>query len=100
MNAMVIDGDKAATFKNETTWRNSSDVQMATLVRPIVAYSGPYRVEKIGKDIFTHVNVEVSISPEWIGTDQVRRAEFGKKDGKSLLTLFPFFTVSLLLHAL
>jgi hypothetical protein len=54
-----------------------------------VAYSGPYRIEEDAGKYYSHVAVEVSMDPSWIGTDQVRHAVFGEKNGTTQLSLFP-----------
>ncbi len=89
MNAMITDPDQAKPLPNGTDWSKASDAQLAAIARPMVAYSGHYHVVQEGGETFTHVDVEVSISPNLVGTEQVRYSSFEEKDGKSLLTLIP-----------
>ncbi|KAE8443155.1 hypothetical protein EG329_002324 [Mollisiaceae sp. DMI_Dod_QoI] len=89
MNAMITDPDQAKPLPNGTDWTTASDKQLATIARPMVAYSGPYQVVQKGGETYTHVDVEVSLNPNLIGTEQVRYSSFEEKNGKSLLSLIP-----------
>lgn len=93
MNAMVTYPDKFMVFPNGTTWAGLNDTQVASVTKSIVAYSGPCRLENRSGEIFTHVAVEISVNPTWIGTNQVRHASLEEKGGKTILSLNPY-TVS------
>jgi hypothetical protein len=86
--------DQAKPLPTGTSWKTASDADIAKIARPMVSYAGPYTVEHRDGEIYTHVNITISNTPVWIGTDQVRHASFMETDGKSILSLIAIFVSS------
>jgi hypothetical protein len=96
MSTVITRADRAH-LPNGTTWTNANDSIVADVVRPVTAYSGPYKIVYEGDLVFSHVAVQVSVNPEWIGTDQVRRVMFEEKNGLQRMTLLPYLVSQFLL---
>ena len=89
LNAMITDLNLVKADLNGTDWSNATDAQVAKVALLMVTYEGPFTVQTVGNDTNVHTNVEISLTPTLVGTEQVRNAVFEEKDGKSILTLIP-----------
>ena len=89
LNAMITDLNLVNADLNGTTWSNATDAQVANAALLMVTYEGPFTIETVGNDTRVHTNVEISLTPTYVGTEQVRDATLEEKDGKSILTLIP-----------
>jgi hypothetical protein len=72
-----------------TGWMQASAEEIARVARTMTAYCGPYRAWEENNETFLATNVEISLNPEWIGGEQVRRWTVIKEPGRTLLTLRP-----------
>lgn len=72
-----------------TSWVQASPEEIARVARTMTAYCGPYRAWEENNETFFATNVEISLHPEWIGGEQVRRWAVRKEPGRVLLTLRP-----------
>jgi Lipocalin-like domain len=88
LNAMITDPEQI-NLPNGTTWDNATDAEVAQIARLMVVYEGPFTVQTKGNDTSLHTNIEISLTPSLVGTEQVRDAILEDKDGKSILTLMP-----------
>ena len=87
-NAMITDYDQAVLPK-DTTWNNATAAERGVIAKPMVVYEGMVSMRVEGNETYTHVSVDNALNPEWIGTDQVRRASLMVQGGKSVLSLVP-----------
>ncbi|KAE9375258.1 hypothetical protein N431DRAFT_463356 [Stipitochalara longipes BDJ] len=89
LNAMITDLNLVNADLNGTTWSNATDAEVAKIAKLMVTYEGSFTVKTVGNDTSVHTNVELSLTPDYVGTEQVRDAILEEKDGKSILTLIP-----------
>ncbi|KAF4637869.1 hypothetical protein G7Y89_g206 [Cudoniella acicularis] len=72
-----------------TSWVQASPEEIARVARTMTAYCGPYQAWEENNETFFATSVEISLNPEWIGGEQVRRWAVRKELGRVLLTLRP-----------
>ena len=90
LNAMITDLNLVhETLPNGTTWGNATNAEVVTIAKLMVTYEGFFTVKTVGNDTRVHTNVELSLTPDYIGTEQVRDATLEEEWGKSILTLVP-----------
>lgn len=90
VNAMITDLNLVnAALPNGTTWSNATDAEQAYIARLMVTYEGFFTIKTVGNDTTVHTNVELSLTPNYVGTEQVRDATLVEEGGKKILTLVP-----------
>jgi len=76
-------------FKDGVEWRQATDTAIATVARAATAYSGPFHFSSEAGTPTLVTRVEVSLDPNWIGTDQARQFSLREEGGKKILVLVP-----------
>ena len=95
LNAMITDLNLVNADLNDTAWSDATDAEVAKVALFMVTYEGPFTLQTVGNDTSVHKNIEISLTPTLVGTEQVRDATLEEKDGKSILTLIPVVVSSL-----
>ncbi|OBT62461.1 hypothetical protein VE03_08627 [Pseudogymnoascus sp. 23342-1-I1] len=72
-----------------TSWVQAGPEEISRVARAMTAYCGPYRTWEENNETFIATKIDISLSPEWIGGEQVRRWTVRKEPGKILLMLRP-----------
>jgi hypothetical protein len=74
---------------NGSAWSSAQAAKFAKVALIMVTYEGPFTVETVRNDTSVHYNIELSLTSDYIGTEQVRDAVLKEKHGKSILTWIP-----------
>lgn len=78
-----------------TSWLQADPEEIARVARTMTAYCGPCRSWEENSETFLATKVEISLNPEWIGGEQVRRWTVRKESERTLLTLKPVQEIEL-----
>lgn len=71
-------------------WAQASDEEVLRIGRNLTTYSGFVTLlEDENGGYMCHTLVQISNNPNWIGKQQVRRAEYTIEDGVEYMTLWP-----------
>jgi hypothetical protein len=76
-------------FKDGVEWRQTTDTAAATVAKVATSYSGPFHFSTDAGTPTLIAKVEVSLDPNWIGTDQAREFSLREEGGKKILVLVP-----------
>lgn len=73
------------------SWYLATDEEILRVARPNVSYCGSFDLEKSsdGKDHVLTTKVTISLDPNWIGTNQIRRIQMKHEGGRQLMVLYP-----------
>ncbi|CAG8959754.1 hypothetical protein HYFRA_00001660 [Hymenoscyphus fraxineus] len=88
-SAVITRTDLAVLPPNET-WRTINDSVRGQIAWKFVTYSGPISLAWENDSLVSTVDVEVSLTPEWIGSKQKRGVTFKESEGETLMILNPF----------
>lgn len=72
-------------------WYQATDEEILRVARPNVSYCGNFELQEgvDGADCTLSTRVAIALDPNWIGTDQIRRAQLTREGGRQLLNLRP-----------
>ncbi len=84
MTALLMNPDRP-NYEIAHPWKGTSE-EMKKAIRGYTSYAGKFRIEK---NSVIH-QVDLSLFPNWIGTDLVRNFEFSSDNRELLLSTQPF----------
>ncbi|CAH0021552.1 unnamed protein product [Clonostachys rhizophaga] len=73
-------------------WYQATDEEVVRAARAMLTYCGPFKVTEEAGEYLISTAVDVSLDPNWIGGDQVRKVAIEEQDGRPLLILRPVQT--------